>query len=162
MGGNVKSASRGPKPSRGTGWWFSAHVAVWVLVALAAWGYRTAKSDTKPTDLDYSRTHRSESGLYSLTYEPLIEPIPLNKIHSWRLHVEDADGRPVEGARVEVNGGMPEHGHGLPTKPRVTKSLGNGDYLVEGMKFQMHGWWVVHFSVTFAGGTDKVTFNLQL
>ena len=33
---------------------------------------------------------------------------------------------------------MPQHGHGLPTKPRVTRPLGNGDHLVEGDEVQ-HG-----------------------
>jgi hypothetical protein len=42
------------------------------------------------------------------------------------------NGEPVENATIAVDGDMPEHGHGLPTCPQVTKYLGNGDYLVEG------------------------------
>jgi hypothetical protein len=57
---------------------------------------------------------------------------------------------------------MPQHGHGLPTQPQVTQSLGNGDYLVEGMKFQMAGWWVVDFNIDSAGQRDNVRFNLIL
>jgi hypothetical protein len=57
---------------------------------------------------------------------------------------------------------MPQHGHGLPTKPVVTDKLGNGDYLVEGMKFQMTGWWVMDFAVTTKGKSDKIEFNLML
>jgi hypothetical protein len=58
---------------------------------------------------------------------------------------------------------MPQHGHGLPTKPRVTRALGNGDHLVEGMKFNMGGWWVVKFRVaSSAAGADSVVFNLSL
>jgi hypothetical protein len=61
-----------------------------------------------------------------------------------------------------VDGGMPQHGHGLPTKPLVTRQLGNGDHLVEGMKFNMGGWWVVKFRVNAAQGPDSVVFNLKL
>jgi hypothetical protein len=57
---------------------------------------------------------------------------------------------------------MPEHGHGLPTRPRVTTYLGNGDYLVEGMKFQMTGWWVIDVDVLVNGESDRVRFNLLL
>jgi hypothetical protein len=57
---------------------------------------------------------------------------------------------------------MPQHGHGLPTSPQVTQNLGNGDYLVEGMKFQMPGWWEVRFSISAGAQTDTITFNLTL
>jgi hypothetical protein len=63
---------------------------------------------------------------------------------------------------ISVDGDMPEHGHGLPTRPEVTRYLGNGDYLVEGMKFQMPGWWVMDFDVTVDGQSDQVHFNLLL
>ena len=73
-----------------------------------------------------------------------------------------AAGAPVTGAAISIDGGMPQHGHGLPTKPQVTRELGSGDYLVEGMKFNMGGWWVVKFHVTAAAGRDSIAFNLKL
>jgi hypothetical protein len=57
---------------------------------------------------------------------------------------------------------MPGHGHGLPTQPAVTQKLGNGDYVVEGMKFQMTGWWYVDFGVTGSKGSDTIRFNFIL
>ena len=44
-------------------------------------------------------------------------------------------------AAITVDGGMPQHGHGFPTRPRVTRDLDDGTYLLEGMKFSMTGWW---------------------
>jgi hypothetical protein len=44
----------------------------------------------------------------------------------------------------------------------VTRSLGNGDYLVEGVKFHMPGWWVMDFEIQAGGKTDTVRFNLML
>jgi hypothetical protein len=76
--------------------------------------------------------------------------------------VESAEGTPVEDATITVDGDMPEHGHGLPTSPRVTRYLGNGDYLVEGFKFQMGGRWLVDFTITANGQTDAVHFNMML
>ena len=37
-----------------------------------------------------------------------------------------------------------------------------GDYLVEGMKFNMPGYWEVTFTVTAAAGSDAATFDLVL
>jgi hypothetical protein len=115
-----------------------------------------------PKDLDYSRTRTSEGGAYRATIVPQNDTIPQGKLHRWTLHLETAAGAPVDTAIIAVDGGMPQHGHGLPTKPRVTQHLGNGDHAVEGMKFNMGGWWVVKFRVQAAAGSDSLTFNLSL
>lgn len=115
-----------------------------------------------PKDLDYSRTRVSEAGGYRATIVPQGDTIPKGKLHRWTLHLETAAGAPVDAATISVDGGMPQHGHGLPTKPRVTRALGNGDHLVEGMKFNMGGWWVVKFRVAAGAAPDSVVFNLKL
>jgi len=115
-----------------------------------------------PRDLDYSRTRASEGGAYRATIRPAGDTVPQGRLHSWTLHLETAAGVPVDSAVVVVDGGMPQHGHGLPTKPRVTRRLGGGDHLVEGLRFNMGGWWVVKFRVSAATGTDSLVFNLAL
>ena len=116
-----------------------------------------------PADLDYSRTRTSEAGRYTATIKPEGDTIPKGKLQRWTLHLETANGAPVDACTITVDGGMPQHGHGLPTKPRVTRPLGNGDHLVEGMKFNMGGWWVVKFRVASAtAGADSVVFNVKL
>lgn len=115
-----------------------------------------------PDELDTSTTMLSANGLFSVSYEPALKPIAINQIHEWTIHIEDANGLPVEDARVRVDGGMPQHGHGLPTAPQVTEYLGNGDYRVEGMKFNMGGWWVMTVDVEVNGQTDRATFNMVL
>ena len=115
-----------------------------------------------PRDLDYSRTRASEGGAYRATIIPQGDSIPRGRLQRWTLHLETAGGAPVDSAAIAVDGGMPQHGHGLPTRPRVTRALGNGDHLVEGMKFNMGGWWVVKFHVSAAPGSDSLVFNLKL
>ena len=115
-----------------------------------------------PGNLDTNTTRKSDGGLFQATITPSVDPIPVNQIHTWTLHVETSGGQAVAGAKIVVDGKMPQHSHGLPTEPEVTKDLGNGDYLVEGMKFQMSGWWVVTFQITANDQTDSVTFNLML
>jgi hypothetical protein len=115
-----------------------------------------------PKDLDFSRTRVSQEHLYRATIRPDGDSIPKGRLQKWTLHLETATGATVDAAKVTVDGGMPQHGHGLPTKPRVTRALGNGDHLVEGMKFNMGGWWVVRFDVSAAAGRDSVVFNVKL
>ena len=115
-----------------------------------------------PADLDLSRTRVTDGGRYRMSFTPEGDSIRVGRMHSWRLHVETVGGAPVDSAEIAVDGGMPRHGHGLPTKPRVTQALGGGDYLVSGMKFNMGGWWVVNFRTQAAGVADSVTFNLKL
>jgi hypothetical protein len=115
-----------------------------------------------PTDLNYSTTRVSDNDLFRVSYESSQDVVPVNQMHQWTLHVETGDGQPVENAVITVDGDMPQHGHGLPTRPEVTQYLGNGDYLVEGMKFQMGGWWVMDFTITSNGHMDAVHFNMIL
>jgi hypothetical protein len=90
-----------------------------------------------PKNLDDSRTQLSSRGVYRRTFQPVHDTLRVGRLHSWRLHLETADGTPVDSATIAVDEGMPQHGHGLPTKPRVTRQLGHGGHVVDGMKFNM-------------------------
>jgi hypothetical protein len=140
--------------------WGRASTAAFGAVLLAATSMHLFAAP--PADLDYSRTRVSEGGIYRATIVPRGDTIRVGRMHAWKLHVETSGGQAVDDATITVDGGMPQHGHGLPTKPRVTRSLGGGDYLVEGMKFNMGGWWTVTFALSATAGADSVTFNLSL
>ena len=109
----------------------------------------------------YEPTQVSESRLYRATFSPA-ESIRVGRLHSWNIEVVTAEGAPVDDARITVDGGMPQHGHGLPTKPVVSQHLGDGRHVIEGMKFNMGGWWVVKLEINGEKGADVVTFNLKL
>jgi len=103
----------------------------------------------------------SERGVYELSYESSLEPIEINRIHIWVVHITTA-GEPVLNARLSVAGGMPAHDHGLPTRPRISEELGNGDYRLEGMRFHMRGAWEVSIEIEANGKVDTVMIALQL
>ena len=137
-----------------------------ISAALAAAGFATACSAVArvqpPQDRQEYATERvSAQAAFRVSYRT-DGPVPVGRLHAWTLHVARADGTPVTDAAITVDGDMPQHGHGLPTRPRVTRHLGGGDYLVEGIKFQMGGWWVMDFDITAQGRTERVRFNLQL
>ena len=103
----------------------------------------------------------SAQGLYVATLEH-DRPLRPRQMIAVRVSVVDAQGQAIEGATFTIDGGMPQHGHGLPTRPRVTKTLGTGRYEIEGVRFNMGGWWEFRVAITTARGTDTVTFNLDL
>ena len=72
------------------------------------------------------------------------------------------DGAPVEDAELAIDGGMPQHGHGLPTAPQSAGHIGEGQYRIEGVRFNMGGWWELKLAITSPAGVDGVTFNLML
>ena len=120
-----------------------------------------AMMDEVRANLDTSTTKLTAHKLFRVTMTH-DHPIALNEMHGCTLRITTPDGKPVENAEVKVNGGMPAHGHGLPTAPRVTAYLGNGEYQVEGMKFNMTGWWELNFDIGAKDAEDTATFNLVL
>lgn len=114
---------------------------------------------TAPTGLNLSLDRPSDHQKYLVKIHSLAQPIAINKMHAWEIDLHSPSGEPVVGASISVDGGMPQHGHGFPTQPRVTKDLGNGRYVIEGMKFSMSGWWEIKLKVTSGLGADEITFN---
>jgi hypothetical protein len=129
------------------------------LAGVATAGFLTF---SVPDNLDLSLAKLSDGGLYHVELMPDASPIGVGKMHVWTVQLETASGAPVTQADFVISGGMPQHGHGLPTAPKVTKSLGEGRFQIEGVKFNMGGWWTFKLDVRGAVGTDAVTFNLVL
>src|SRR5690349_20737536 len=81
----------------------------------------------------------SANGIYQAEIEAAA-PLRVRRMQEVKLRVQAVGRGPVASATIDVDGGMPQHGHGLPTTPRVTHVAGDGSYEVEGLKFNMGGW----------------------
>jgi hypothetical protein len=103
----------------------------------------------------------SERGLYSVSYESQLEPIAINRMHSWMLTVTDSSGMPITGAVIVIKGGMPQHNHGLATQPTV-ESSGEGTYLLQGLRFHMMGYWEIELIIDNGRAKDTVMIPLTL
>lgn len=119
----------------------------------------TAGCMAPPKNLDLSLAKKSANGVYQVELLPPAQAPAINQMHSWKVKLATAEGVPVRGAKFLVDGGMPQHGHGLPTQPRVTREMEAGTYTLDGMKFSMTGWWEVKLAIDGPRGADKVTFN---
>ena len=62
--------------------------------------YSTTRPKDVPSNLNYSTTRLSERSLFRVSYAASTGTVPVNEIHQWTLHVETADGRPVENATI--------------------------------------------------------------
>ena len=115
-----------------------------------------------PVSLGSIAPAESTNKLFRATVTSALEPVVINQIHNWTLHLQTADSALVTDATITVTGSMPAHAHGMPTNPQVTQNLGNGDYLVEGIQFQMGGYWAVKLNITSANQTDDMVFGITL
>ncbi|MEM5389894.1 FixH family protein [Paraburkholderia phymatum] len=135
---------------------FSAPAAL----AAVAVSFLTAGCGTPPVNLDLSLQHPSSHGKFVVRMDPPASGPAINQMHAWQVRVKTPDGKPVSQATIGFDGGMPEHGHGFPTKPRITREVAPGVYALEGMKFSMSGWWDMHLAIEAGGVTDEAEFNV--
>ena len=115
-----------------------------------------------PSDLDLSLQHPSTQGKFVVRMEPPASGPAINQLHAWQVRVTAADGAPVSQAAIAFDGGMPQHGHGFPTGPRVTREVSPGVYALEGMKFSMTGWWDMRLAIRAGDTSDTAVFNVVM
>ncbi len=115
-----------------------------------------------PAPADRPQQKPSVDGHFLVTLAPDIVPVPMNRIHSWTVTVSTPEGQPVTGARVSFDGGMPDHDHGFPTRPRVHGETDAGRYRIDGIKFSMSGWWRMELGIAAGERIDAVVFDLDV
>lgn len=113
----------------------------------------------------------TQHGLYRLAWAPAPSPLPTSALFELEVTLTDAEGRPVEDAKVWADAKMPQHGHGMTTKPEPDPGQctpdgacrhPGGRYVVRGMKFHMPGDWVLEFEVHGPAGRDFLTTTVRL
>ncbi len=114
------------------------------------------------SELAAQEVWESSMGSYKVSYSSKVTPIPINQIHQWVLHIETADGEPVSNAKLDIQGGMPLHDHGLPTNPVATEYLGEGNYLIEGVRFHMMGDWEITLEISQGNITETALIHLRI
>jgi len=136
-------------------------VSLFAATAVAMAGVLVA-CGTPPADLDLSLRHASAEGRFVAEMLPPAQGPAVGQMHAWTLKLTTPDGAPVSHAQVAIKGGMPQHGHGLPTQPRVTGEPAPGTYVIEGMKFSMTGWWDLHLDIATTTAKDRAVFNVVM
>jgi hypothetical protein len=127
------------------------------LLRMPGWMITETQAQVESSEVRVSR-----SGAFKVRYSSELQPPVINRIHNAVLHLATRDGEAVAEARISISGGMPEHNHGLPTQPEVTRYLGGGRYLIEGLRFHMQGAWELLITIDANGKQDTVVIPLQL
>lgn len=117
---------------------------------------------TRPAAGEFGLGPRLSIGAHYMALLEPLQPLRLGQMQMVRVRLRDAKNRAVDDARIAIVGGMPQRGRGLPTHPIVTRRLGYGVYEIEGVSFDMRGWWQLTFVITSSRGGDVVTFNFDL
>lgn len=104
----------------------------------------------------------SDRGIYRVAIKADVAPLPLRSFHTWHARLTTADGKLVVPHSFTLRGGMPGHSHGLPTAPQITPTETEGEFLIEGVKFNMAGRWVFAVQITADQGTDDVLFEFDV
>lgn len=130
------------------------------VAALAALGLACAGAPATEERSGWSAT--SDSGRLFGRLAPESGAVEIGKFQTWILELRETGGAAVTGADLAIAGGMPGHGHGLPTQPQVTEELGGGRYRIEGVKLNMVGDWVIEVFVQASAGRDRLRFDLAI
>lgn len=132
-----------------------------MTVALLAGCVRGAEQAPAPV-----REGVTVEGRYRLAWRTVPDPIPLSALFDLETTVVDAaTGAPVEVGAVRVDARMPDHGHGMATRPLADPGVCDaagacrhpgGVYRTRGMKFHMPGEWVLSFDVEGPAGPGRL------
>lgn len=134
----------------------------WVTAFCLALALIVASQPTQAATPPAPWSGKSKNGLFNITLGPEQGDIKINQLQNWIVTIKDAKGQDVNPARILLDGGMRAHGHGLPTQPQVTDYLGDGRYLIEGLRLNMVGAWTLMVGVEFKGQRDSVLFEFEI
>ena len=157
-------------------WYSSGHLRRWLgrlknrhsgaiatlACALLLAGESQGNQAVLDSDSNADSWFSARSEHFRVSVDPDLEPLAINTIHRWVVQVKTLDGAPVPSAEIDIRGGMPTHDHGLPTLPEATRYLGDGRYLIEGMRFHMAGNWEVVLIIETGTHRDEVVIPLEL
>ena len=117
-------------------------------------------ADALLDDLEDWQRGTTEDGLCDVAWRSDPAPLPRNVACSLDVQLL-RDGAPLAGARLEVRGWMPDHGHGLVREPTVIDQ-GDGRFRVDNLLLHMRGLWDLDFLVTEGTVGDRARFEVTL
>lgn len=127
--------------------------------------------DRDPQVAAFGEVQPTQVGRYlvGVSFEP--DPPPLGELFTATATVSLPDGTPLETGVVTLDARMPQHDHGMETRPRVRTvdcvegevcRHPNGIYVADGFKFHMSGAWTVLATVTGPRGPDSTSFVYEM
>lgn len=91
-----------------------------------------------------------------------LAPPTIGHFEPCQLALSEKTGSPINVGLVVIKGGMPTHGHGLPTSPQAHFDDMTGHYIIKGLKFSMPGPWVLDAQFKHRKTVHSLRFEFQL
>lgn len=112
--------------------------------------------------LAFAGDEKSDEGSLLISFAQPLYELGLHQINDVSFTISTSEGVPVSGLKLDVQGGMPGHGHGFPTSPYVEEQEG-GTYTLRGISFSMRGEWLLVIKVSNEGTTtDQFTLPIYI
>jgi hypothetical protein len=111
-------------------------------------------------DMTSSIVRPSESGRYLVEIRAERSTARRSDQHAWLVRIASLTGEWIQPTRLAFSGGMPQHGHGFETMPRVTDTLADGWFRVGGIRFHMAGEWRILVEFVGPEGADVAIFEV--
>ena len=140
-------------------------LGAWLCVAVGCGG---AVVKPEPPPIDVPRPTQVGRYQVAVSFDP--DPPKLGELFRATARVTLADGRPVETAKVELDARMPQHEHGMETRPRLRPGQceagddgvercrhQDGIYIFDGFKFHMAGDWTLLATIEGPKGPDSTS-----
>ncbi|MCA1978442.1 MAG: FixH family protein [Thiobacillus sp.] len=108
--------------------------------------------ENTPFDNIRSATWDTDDGRYSVHLDEVPAVLKSGELQSWCVRVTDARGKPARNIKLRFTGGMPQHGHGLPSVPATSAGKGKCPYRIDGIEFHMPGVWQIGFDIVGRDG----------
>jgi hypothetical protein len=114
---------------------------------------------------EWAGTHElaTHVGSYALRWRSTPEMLPLAQnfaLDVW-VFAASAPDVPLTDVTLDVDAGMPQHGHGLARRPRIAR-VGPGHWRAEGLRFHMPGRWELFFDVTRGARLERAQTSVVL
>ncbi|MBI5364062.1 MAG: hypothetical protein HZA53_12835 [Planctomycetes bacterium] len=105
----------------------------------------------------------SALGTYRVFWRASLDPVVEGETFSVDAWVFDARSpeRPLTDVAVDVDAGMPQHGHGMAAFARVSRRA-DGGWHAEGLRFHMIGRWELAFDVARGARTERAQAGIEL
>ena len=132
------------------------HILPLIITACIISGCNVASAPTQ-----WQKKMTSANGHYQAVLSCTTMP-SVGRFQDCQVTFEATQGETAGIKAVQIEGGMPHHGHGLPTSPVMQPQDIPDTYYIEGLKYTMYGAWLLGFKVSGTAGDDKIIFDFVI
>lgn len=133
---------------------FAAAVFALTVTSASAWA---DSLDSVVFDNVRGASWETPNGQYVVHLDGVPAALKSGEVQQWCIRVTDTKGKPASSVKLKFEGGMPQHGHGLPNFPAVSANARDTacPFRINGVEFHMPGVWQIGFELKDRKGSRQ-------